>query len=365
MRVCFFAERQVGIGSVAAVLERQARAQSAVDVTWCDVTYHRSGGALERLPILPHGAKAALRALQQTGEGLRSGPFDALFFLTHNPAVLRQYALTRTPACVWTDVTPVQLDALATTYAHPVSRSRVVRLVKRAAVTSTFRLASRCLGWSEWARRSFVEDYGVPRDRTAVVPPGIDVSLWDAPARDADPARPLRLAFVGGHFERKGGALLLDVFRQRFRGRCELAVATRDDIAEEPGVRVHRGLAAGSDGLRRLLAWADAFVLPTLADCHSIASLEAMAAGLPVVLTSVGAGPEIVEEGRSGFVVPPGDGDALARAIEALVRDRPRAGAMGARGRAIVERDFDAAVMASRIFDHLREVAAGRGAAAG
>jgi glycosyltransferase involved in cell wall biosynthesis len=357
MRVCFFAERQVGIGSVAAVLERQARDRTDIDVTWRDVTYHRRGGLIERLPGLPAVAKSALRALQETSDGLRSGPFDALFFLTHNPAVLRPAALKGTPTCVWTDVTPIQLDRLAAAYDHRVTSSAIVRTIKHAAVAHAFRNSRRCLGWSDWARRSFVGDYGVPSERTAVVPPGIDVSLWEAPPRDPDSSRPLRLAFVGGHFERKGGRLLLDVFRRNFRGRCELSIATRDPIPEEPGVRVHRGLSAGSDGLRRLLRDADAFVLPTLADCHSIASLEAMASGLPVVLTRVGAGEEIVEDGRSGFVIPPGDNLALAGAIEALVADRHRTAAMGARGREIVLRNFDARVMASRIFEHLLAIA--------
>ena len=353
MRVCFFVEKQVGIGSVAAVLERSIRARSDVDSTWCEVTYHQEGGGIERLPVLPASIKAALRALEQTGRGLHQGPFDALFFLTHNPAVLRQGALARVPSCVWTDVTPVQLDGLAWAYEHQVTRSSALQKAKRALVTRTFRLASRCLGWSDWARRSFVADYGVDENATAVVPPGIEASLWEGPARSISPARPLRLAFVGGHFERKGGRLLLDVFRQKLRGRCELSIVTRDAIPEEEGVRVHRGLTAGSDGLRRILHEADAFVLPTLADCHSIASLEAMASSLPVVLARVGAAAEIVEEGRSGWLVEPGSASSLAVALEALVSDRARLVAMGARGRQIVAEKFDAAVMASRVVGEL------------
>jgi glycosyltransferase involved in cell wall biosynthesis len=358
MRVCFFAERQVGIGSIAGVLERHARDRPGVDVTWCDVTYYEQDGRIEHLPLLPQGAKATLRALRQVGKGLRAGPFDALFFLTHNPAVLRQDALKDTPTCVWTDVTPVQLDGLAWAYEHPTTTLRAVRAAKHLVVKRMFHRSRRCLGWSDWARRSFVDDYGVEPAKTAVVPPGIDVSLWAAPPRVADSSRPLRLAFIGGHFDRKGGALLLDVFRRHLRGRCELAIATRDPVAEEPGVRVYHGLTAGSEGLRKLLREADAFVLPTRADCHSIASLEAMASGLPVVLTRIGAGEEIVEDGRSGLLVPPEDGAALRTALETLVADRARTAALGVRAREIVLEKFDARSMVDRIFDHLREIAA-------
>ena len=179
-----------------------------------------------------------------------------------------------------------------------------------------------------------------------------------------NPGRPLRLAFIGGHFERKGGKLLLDVFRNRVRGRCELTIATRDPVPEEPGVRVLRGLSAGSEGLRAVLREADAFVLPTLADCHSIASLEAMASGLPVILTRIGAGSEIVEEGRSGLLVDAGSAEGLAAAIEALAADRARARAMGERGRAIVLEKFDTPVLASRIADELHAAVASAAARA-
>jgi glycosyltransferase involved in cell wall biosynthesis len=365
MRVCIFAERQVGIGSIAGVLERQARLQTEVDVTWRDVTYHEEGGRIERTRLLPTSAKAPLRAYLQTGEGLRKGPFDALFFLTHNPAVLRQRALGRTPTCVWTDVTPVQLDRLAWAYEHPVTKSGLVRSLKHAAVARTFRLAARCLGWSSWASRSMVDDYGVAPRKTAVVPPGIEVDRWAAPPRDGRDGRPFKLVFVGGHFERKGGKLLLDVYRQRLSGRCEISIVTRDPVPEESGVRVHRGLLAGSDALRALLGEADAFVLPTLADCHSIASLEAMASGLPVVLTRIGASSEIVKDGRSGLLIPPDDGAALGDALDRLIADRAAAVAMGSRGFEIAKRDFDAPVVAAKIFDHLRAIAGRRNAKTG
>jgi glycosyltransferase involved in cell wall biosynthesis len=152
---------------------------------------------------------------------------------------------------------------------------------------------------------------------------------------------------------------LLEVFRERLLGRAELDVVTREGVAEEPGVRVHRGLSAGSEALQRLYREADAFVLPTLADCHSIASLEAMASGLPVVTTRVGANPEIVEEGETGFLVEAGDAGALARALTALVDDAGRARAMGQRGRRRAERLFDARRTVDRLVAEARRAAEG------
>jgi len=223
-------------------------------------------------------------------------------------------------------------------------------------VQRTFRLARRCLGWSEWARRSFVRDYGIPEEKTGVVAPGVDLSAWEMPERQ-EPRGVPRLLFVGGDFVRKGGRLLLDVFRDRLRGRAELDIVTRDAVPEEPGVRVHRGLVAGSEALRRLYREADAFVLPTLADCHSIASLEAMASGLPVVTTRVGANPEIVESGETGFLVAAGDGTSLAGALGTLVGDSSRARRMGASGRRRAERTFDARKTVERLIAEARNAA--------
>src|SRR5216684_4380603 len=186
-RVCFIAERQVGIGSVAAAIEPHARGHA--NVTWVDVTYSQPGGVIERLP-LPGRAGGILRGFFQTGAALRRGPYDALLFLTQNPAVLRQWAIGRTPTLLWTDVTPAQLDALGDLYGHPVDKPGLSKFVKHALVRRAFHRAALCVGWSEWARRSLVADYDVPEDRTGVLPPGIDLSRWIPAPRGAAPDVP-------------------------------------------------------------------------------------------------------------------------------------------------------------------------------
>lgn len=353
-----FVERQVGIGSAAAAIEPHLR--SRPDVRWTDVTYVEAGGLVERLP-LPGRAGGTLRGFLQTRRGLGQGPFAAQLFLTHNPAVFQPRALRSTPTLLWTDVTPALLDEQADHYNHPRDRFAALSRVKHELVRATFRRAAYCVGWSHWARASFETAYGVPREMTRVVPPGIELERW---ARAGAPANhPPRLLFVGGDFVRKGGDLLLDVYREHLRGRCELDLVTRDPVAEEPGVRVHHGLSAGSEPLRRLYASASALVLPTRGDCFSIAALEAMAASLPVVITRVGGIPDIVEHEQSGFLVDPGDGAALRASLEALLDDPARAAALGARGRALAEQRFDARRTAGSLLALLQELA-GRSAAA-
>ncbi len=84
--------------------------------------------------------------------------------------------------------------------------------------------------------------------------------------------------------------------------------------------------------IERLLPVLDVFVLPSLTEGFGIAIVEAMAAGRPVVATQVGGIPEVVVHLDTGLLVPPGDADALAAAIEAILRDPNRARALGARG---------------------------------
>ena len=74
-----------------------------------------------------------------------------------------------------------------------------------------------------------------------------------------------------------------------------------------------------------------------------------MAAGLPVVATAVGGVTELVEDGVSGFVVPPGDVASLTQRVAELCEDPALRQRLGAAGRATVERDFDVATEAAKL----------------
>jgi glycosyltransferase involved in cell wall biosynthesis len=291
----------------------------------------------------------------QVKSGLEAGPFDALLFLTHNPAVFHRSVLRRIPTVLWTDVTPVQLDLQAEEYGHKTSSNRWVQKLKHDQVAATYAAATKLVGWSNWAKDSFVRDYGAALSKVDVVHPGVDLARF-AP-RSGEVRRGLpRLLFVGGDFARKGGPLLLEVFREHLQGRAELDIVTRDPVPPCSGVRVHHGLNAGSPKLLSLYQEADVFVLPTMGDCFSIASMEAMAIGLPVVVTNVGGISDIIEQGRSGYLVARGDARALNQALESLVDDPEKRRAMGARGREIVESKFNAERTAERLMAVLSSI---------
>ncbi|RDV84839.1 glycosyltransferase family 4 protein [Ammonifex thiophilus] len=105
----------------------------------------------------------------------------------------------------------------------------------------------------------------------------------------------------------------------------------------------------------------DIFVLPSLSEGLPLALLEAMAAGKPVVATAVGGIPEVVQEGRTGYLVPPGDAQALARALLSLLESPDRAREMGEAGRKRVEERFSSQRMAQEVMAIYREALAARG----
>jgi len=103
------------------------------------------------------------------------------------------------------------------------------------------------------------------------------------------------------------------------------------------------------DDVRPALAAMDVFVHPGDPEPFGLVNLEAMAMGKPVVAFAHGALPEIVTDGETGLLVPPGDKTGLARAVVALLQDPARCVAMGQAGRRRAERHFTTQRMARNV----------------
>ena len=193
--------------------------------------------------------------------------------------------------------------------------------------------AAAIAAFSDNAARSVVSDYGADPDRVRVVGAGANVFPETAPRRDDGHT----IAFVGFDFARKGGLVLLEALRI-LRGRiprARLLVAGAPAPARVPPGATFLGRVDVAE-LPALFSQATVFALPTLQEPFGLAFLDAMACGLPCVGTRIEAVPEIVREGETGLLVPPGDPVALAGALERVLADPGRARAMGARGRARV-----------------------------
>jgi len=177
-----------------------------------------------------------------------------------------------------------------------------------------------------------VETYGLPPDRVQTVRNGIEP---DAFARDNDLGRAYRrrldipktaftAVFLGRLTRVKGVDVLLEAL-DGMEAPPQVLVVGEGPLEGELRARTERlGLPVQflgwQEDVQRVLSAADAFVLPSHYEGLPLVVAEAMAAGLPVVATSVCGTPEIVEDGVTGFLVPPGDAHALGRALTRLVK---------------------------------------------
>ncbi len=248
----------------------------------------------------------------------------------------------------------------------------------RAVIAAANWRAARVVANSRATADAFVAAGG-RASLVTVVHNGIDPSPFDALAPDT--CREVRAelgipadAFVVGCFSRlhpwKGQSVLLDAVARMpgvhaliaggalFSGEAPYEAELRA-LAAQPSYagRVH--MLGARDDVPRLLAACDVVVhASVLAEPFGRVLVEAMLAGRPVVATSAGGVPEVVTDGETGVLVPPGDAPALGEALHALRRDATRAAALARRGSAHARQRFSRSAMLAGVRRVIDEVAA-------
>jgi glycosyltransferase involved in cell wall biosynthesis len=222
------------------------------------------------------------------------------------------------------------------------------------------------------ADRQRLIGWGIPPAKILTIPNGIDLSAMQAPMEphmaqkslNLDPDRPVvmqvaRLSAQKNPLAFVDGAAL--VIRQRpatqfvmvGQGPLGDAVASR---IQTLGLQEHIRLAGWRDQAYRLMTAADVITLTSRWEGSPYSLLEAMAARRPVVATAVNGCPEIIADGESGFLAPPGDVPAWAHRVLSLL-DRPQlAKEMGERARQRVERMFPIQVTTARTIQLYRRL---------
>jgi glycosyltransferase involved in cell wall biosynthesis len=352
----FVMEQNLGHRTHYRNLVRYVRDDTTVTPTWMPIGFE-TPGLPARLPVVRDNwsMRASLLAWDAVRRERLRTPLNALFYHTQVAALLSPLH-TGLPTVISLDATPINYDTIGRYYGHRSGGKleRLKFLANRRALARAVALVT----WCGWAKDSLVNDYGMPSEKVTVIPPGVDLALW--PRRDpsqrarANADQPVKLLFVGGEFTRKGGEVLLECFGTGLDERCELHLVTQSPVSPAPNVFVYHNVTANSDTLLRLYAESDIFVFPTLADCAPLSVPEAMAAGLPVVATRVGAIPEMVVEGETGMLVPPGDVAALRAAIDTLLERPELRVRFGAAARRVVEAKYDARYNCQRVLEVLK-----------
>lgn len=213
---------------------------------------------------------------------------------------------------------------------------------QRRLVRRMFQRARFCLVLGERDRSFVVENLGVPAERVVVRPNAVPDP--GPPPQRGGLTGPIRLLFLGHLSERKGVPELLEALaRPDLRERdWRLTLAGGGEVARFGTLARRLGLAdrcafagwVGHERAYELLRAADILLLPSHAEGQAMALLEAMAHGLAIVTTPVGAHREAVAHEREALLVPPGDPTALAAAIARLIDDPVLRDRLGAAARA-------------------------------
>jgi glycosyltransferase involved in cell wall biosynthesis len=351
----FLVEQVAGHVTNYKNLRRVVDEDRDVAATWSEIVYHKEGGAIERLKFIPPYAAGIARATWETRKAIRQSRYAALFCNT-TVGVFFGRSFRKTPTLIDLDSTPMQIDRMPA-YQSPPDRAPVAKL-KWMLAKDMLTSAAVVQAWSRWAKESAVVDYGVPPDRVVVNPPGVDLELWRRRSeRPSGEDRALRVLFVGGDFKRKGGDVLLEWYRTWQGPKAELHVVTKEPIAKSAGVFVYDDIRPNDGRLIELLHTSDLFVLPSLGECFGIATVEAMAAGLPVIASDVGGTADIIEPGRNGFIVPANDVASLGKAIGEILGDAGKRASMATESRRMAEERFDLRTNAKRTIEYMKQIA--------
>jgi glycosyltransferase involved in cell wall biosynthesis len=223
------------------------------------------------------------------------------------------------------------------------------------------RMADVVLAASEYVKSGLLE-LGLPEDRIAVVPYGLEVGFYSEPSSPV----PRRVLYVGTVDPHKGIAYLAEAAKLLREQQCDCEIRVVGPICL-PGLAKHPAFAGlkylgqvPRDEVKQEFARADVFVFPTLTDGFGIVLLEALFAGLPIICTSCCG--DVVKDGVNGRVVASNDSKALADAIRQIIENRSLRDSMSRAALAMREQ-FTLTAYARRLLEIIQEADARRLAA--
>lgn len=302
-----------------------------------DIEYHEIPDLAR--PIRP---RDDWRALAQVRDALRAIKPDLLSCHSSKAGLIGRIAARMTK-------TPVIFTAhgWAFTDGVPTAPRMIYRVIERAAGFLSDHIITVSDYDRDLARRANI----VPANRITAIHNGMPFLPALSRARHDSPMRLLMVARVG---PQKDHALLIDALKDcrdldwtlDFVGGGDDAALRAQVQAAGLATRIH--FRGEREDIADRMQNADLYCLISKWEGFPRSILEAMRASLPVIATNVAGVPEAVNNGETGFTVPPGDRTALVTALRTLIADRARAEQMGQKGRLSFETRFTFAAMAGK-----------------
>lgn len=195
------------------------------------------------------------------------------------------------------------------------------------------------LGLTNAVVEQIAKDYDVPysKIKKTKLPFCFDLKLFTPSPHRGD--QEIRLLFVGGDFQRKGGDVLLEWFKENYEPGLKMTMVTSFSIEYHPGITIEKNVEYGQPKHIELYKSHDIFVLPTNCDSYPSVLGEAACAGLAILTTKNALGAaEVILNGENGYIC-----DSLEMLIEkltSLIKDKDLLAIMKRNSRILMEKEF-------------------------
>ncbi|MHB2036005.1 MAG: glycosyltransferase family 4 protein [Nitrososphaerales archaeon] len=206
--------------------------------------------------------------------------------------------------------------------------------------------------WSNWAKKGYIND-GVDQGKVNVIPPAFTTS------RKKIKHDSTNLLFIGRDYNRKGGDVALKVFENlkkshdnihfTFVGRIE-DKEMLEKVKHDERISYFDHVSK-SDLREKIFPTSDVFILPTIAEAYGMSIIEAMSNGIPVIASNISAIPEVVQDGVSGYLVPPSSVESFTRRSAELLDNKEKRETMGKNALEKVERAFSPEKIGGKLYD--------------
>lgn len=257
------------------------------------------------------------------------------------------------PYCVFADYTLKQTERTYPSGARFFTEEDKNMYVKLGE--ETLQNATIIFTASDCTRNSIINDYGI--DEEKVVTTYYGANIEELPSFEKDYSNKIIL-FVGIDFERKGGSTLVKAFKEVKKEviDAKLVIVGSTPPINDEDIIVKGHINRNDNELLQLYKDASIFAMPSVSEPFGIVFLEAMAYKMPCIGTTVDAMPEIIKDGKTGFLVPPNDYKQLADKLILLLEDENLMKEMGEQGRKRMEKYFTWDLVVDRMTEQFNKI---------